>query len=511
MLSHKELKRAARIVATELVGARLRRVDQPEPYALIFTFDTDTGKCPLFVSCRPQSARICLIDLNDPAVAPSACNASFHQYLRAHWTGSGLHGIEVAPDDRRTSLTLSSREGICKIVFSIMGPRSNIYLLDAEDRLMHALRPLEDTRRELAVGAPWLSPQSAAPPEGEDRWCEVPDTEYFQEITRHYRSLERRGDAEELARCIQQAIKKERTFLERKRVNLQEDLGRAQQAEGNRKLGELLKNVLHLVKPGADQVETVDYESGETVVIPLDTRLSPAENLDAYFARYQKGRRGEQRILEQLRTVDIERETLDRREQKVGPALASEPPDTVALSELAAIPAIRRNLKNLQVVPKQTVLPVRMAHTADKAGAGKAGKKQELPARMRPKRYRTEDGLEIWVGRNDAGNDYLTTRLARGNDLFFHLEGYPGSHVILRTEGRTDPSPKAILDACELAVHYSKMKNAGNVDVHAAPIKNVKKPKGAKAGLVYVRSGRSIRLKRDQKRLERILASRLDE
>src|SRR5881409_3443510 len=55
--------------------------------------------------------------------------------------------------------------------------------------------------------------------------------------------------------------------------------------------------------------------------------------------------------------------------------------------------------------------------------------------------YRSTDGLEIWVGRSDEGNDYMTTRLARGNDLFFHLEGAPGSHVILRTEGRADPPP----------------------------------------------------------------------
>jgi predicted ribosome quality control (RQC) complex YloA/Tae2 family protein len=115
------------------------------------------------------------------------------------------------------------------------------------------------------------------------------------------------------------------------------------------------------------------------------------------------------------------------------------------------------------------------------------------------------------VGRNDEGNDYLTTRLARGNDLFLHLEGYPGSHVVLRTEGRTDPPAESLLEACELAVHYSKQKNAGRADVHVAAIKNVRKPPGAKSGLVYVSRGRTIHVRRDSKRLARILASRLDE
>jgi predicted ribosome quality control (RQC) complex YloA/Tae2 family protein len=114
------------------------------------------------------------------------------------------------------------------------------------------------------------------------------------------------------------------------------------------------------------------------------------------------------------------------------------------------------------------------------------------------------------VGRSDAGNDHLTTRLARGNDLFFHLDGAPGSHVVLRTGGRTDPPSEALLDACELAVHFSKAKNASRADVHVVPIKNVRKPKGAKPGLVTVHGGRTVHLRRTPARLARLLESRLD-
>jgi len=81
---------------------------------------------------------------------------------------------------------------------------------------------------------------------------------------------------------------------------------------------------------------------------------------------------------------------------------------------------------------------------------------------------------------------------------------------VLRTEGRTDPPTDSLLDACELAAHFSKLKNAGTVDIHVAPIKDVKKPRGAKPGLVYVRKGKTIHLKRNPKRLQNILAARLD-
>ena len=81
---------------------------------------------------------------------------------------------------------------------------------------------------------------------------------------------------------------------------------------------------------------------------------------------------------------------------------------------------------------------------------------------------------------------------------------------MLRTEGRKDPPSESLLDACELAVHFSKFKNARNADVHIVPIKQVKKPKGAKKGLVYVSGGRSRHLRREETRLERLMQSRID-
>jgi predicted ribosome quality control (RQC) complex YloA/Tae2 family protein len=102
-------------------------------------------------------------------------------------------------------------------------------------------------------------------------------------------------------------------------------------------------------------------------------------------------------------------------------------------------------------------------------------------------------------------------RLARGKDLFLHLEGSPGSHVILRTQGRDDPPSEALLEAAELAVHFSKHRKVTRADVHVVPVKNISKPRGAKPGLVYVTGGRSLRLRREPERLKRVLDARIDE
>jgi predicted ribosome quality control (RQC) complex YloA/Tae2 family protein len=256
---------------------------------------------------------------------------------------------------------------------------------------------------------------------------------------------------------------------------------------------------LHSIKPGARKAVATDYATGEVIEIPLDPKISPAANLASYFSRYHKESRGVRMIQQQLENLAASCAELEKTEEELDDILKKEPPDVEALDDLASQPGIRRLINRYSPTRKYREAPARPLQ------------KKELPARLLPKRYRTEDGLEIWVGRSDEGNDYLTTRLARGNDLFFHLEGYPGSHVVLRTEGRANLPSRSLLDACELAVHFSKQKSAGNADVHVAPIKEVKKPKGAKPGLVYVRRGKTIHLRRDPKRLQNILAARLDE
>jgi predicted ribosome quality control (RQC) complex YloA/Tae2 family protein len=493
VLSLRELHRAARILQEKLAGASLRRIVQPDAQSLVLSFHIAAGKLHILLSCGSNRARICLAE---PTESRSS-SGSFGQYARARLAGSSLVGIEISGKDRQLGFRLRTKSESFLLLFSILGARSNVYLLDAGGLLLHSLRPLEETRRELKLGDAWKDPRGALPGEGLDRWENVADAEYLEAVAGTYRQLELRNEAEILGRRIAQAIKKERAFLNRKSVHLEEDLGKARRGEEFRREGELLKSVLHAVKPGDDRILATDYRTGQVIEIPLDPKLSPAANMEAVFARYQRESRGAAIILEQLQELESAQNRLDGVEQRLAGALKSEPPDTAALESLLSDPAIRRWIRRHSEKPPG-------------AFAVPAKGKKRIPARLIPKRYKTQEGLEIWVGRSDEGNDYLTTRLARGNDLFFHLELYPGSHVVLRTEGRSDPSSASILDACELAVHFSRLKNAGSAEVHMAPVKNVKKPKGSKPGLVYVRSGKSIHLRRDSRRLANILASRID-
>jgi predicted ribosome quality control (RQC) complex YloA/Tae2 family protein len=496
MLSLREVRRAAGVLEARLSGTRLQRIVQTDDCRLIMEFYGQAATHLISLSCRSQFVRVS--SLRKMPKAPPVPPA-FGQYLRAHLARASFERCVAAAHDRRIGIRLNSREGDFEIVLSILGARSNIYLLDSSATLVYAMRPLAETRRELVVGKPWSEPEGSPKSEGVDRWEAAPNDHYLEAIEDAYAALERDEEAKSLARRLENALSKEADFLERKAVNLLADLGEAVEAEGYRRKGELLKLALHSIRPGAESVTVTDYETGSPVVISLDPRLSPAENLTAYFKRYQKELRGVGVLREQLQALRSTQAMVAELQRRLSGMLGPLGLDLQALRALAGDAPVRKLLSRYY--------PDRSARRPVPSMPGK----KEIPGRLRPKRYRTEQGLEIWVGRSQEGNDYLTMRLARGNDLFFHLEAYPGSHVILRMEGKAPPPPESVLDACELAVHFSKLKEARRADVHVASVKNIKKPKGAKPGLVYVTRGKTIHLRRDPKRLENILASRFDE
>ncbi len=496
MLSLTEVQRAAAVLDRTLQGAFLQRTVQIDGHRLVLSFHSATLDIPVLLSCRPGFARAgCPPELpKAPAVQPS-----FGQFLRAHLGRASFRGAAAAADDRLLRIRLESHDGAFELILSILGPRSNIYLVDGQGTLLHCMRPLSTTRKELSVGQPWTATAGQIGSRGADRWQEATDGDYLDEIERTYARLERQKEAEDAERRIRSVLTREESLLDKKAVNLAEDLGEAHRAAEHGHKGELLKGVLHLISQGDTRITATDFETGQEVTIPLDPALSPAENLQVYFGRYQKEVRGVSAIEAQLLATRAARAEIETLRVRLSLAVSRNEQDPGLLCELLDHPRIRRLLR--QYYPSRRAAPPAVAQS----------RRKEVPARLLPRRFRTGDGLEVWVGRSDEGNDYLTTRLARGNDLFFHLDGYPGSHVVLRTEGRSDPPPASLLDACELAIHFSRLKAASRADVHVAPIKNVRKPRGAKPGLVFVTGGKTIHVRRDPKRLESILASRIDE
>jgi predicted ribosome quality control (RQC) complex YloA/Tae2 family protein len=151
VLSLNELRRAARVLAQRLEGTRLHRIVQPDEFRLILRFHGPGGDPCVLISCSPEFARLSA-SASMPEVPQSV--PSFAEYLRAHLSRGVFGGMQVESGDRQLRVALHSREGRFSLILSILGARSNVYLLDPQGNLVHAMRALTETRRELVFGAP---------------------------------------------------------------------------------------------------------------------------------------------------------------------------------------------------------------------------------------------------------------------------------------------------------------------------------------------------------------------
>jgi predicted ribosome quality control (RQC) complex YloA/Tae2 family protein len=502
VLTLRELRRAAALVEQELTGARLVRAVQPDRFTLALVLESGGRGAPrekraLLLSVRPGLGRLSVLDEVPPAPETPGPLALF---LRAHGVGARLAGASAAPGDRIVTLRFEGGEDPWSLRLSLMGARSNVYLSDGRDLLRMSLRPVEETRRDLALGEPWRDPEPRPRPEGDDRFADLPDPDFFAALEREAAEKARTGEAGDLAGELRRALRRRTQQLERKLDLLAEDLRAGERAAELEQAGELLKSNLARARKGASELWVEDPTSGARQAIPLDPALSPAANLEEIFRRYRKELRRASRAGEEMGALREQERRMSELSAAVE-AAAAPGAEADALQEIAALPEVARLLSR--------------ARPQERAGEAPAKPRRRgppgVPARLLPRRYRSATGLEIWVGRSDEGNDFLSTRLARGNDLFFHLDGSPGSHVVLRTEGRSDPPSEAVLEACELAVHFSKQRGSSRAAVHVAPIKNVKKPKGAKPGLVFVHGGRTVQLRHEPARLRRTLEARIED
>jgi len=485
----------AGILAREIRGHRVQAAVQPDAHSVVLELygGSEAGRRWLRLCCDPERAHVGAPE----AMARNAPgDPRFAQYLRAHLRGARVAEVELLDGDRQLALRLEAREGARTLLLALFGRRSNLWVLDAEDRVAMSLRPAAETRPELSQGDPWSAPGKSLPRAGEDRFADVDDAELLAAIERDYAERGEAATVDALRRRLETAVRKELRSLGRKLEKTGRELEKAEAASKLEREGELLKSALDRVKRGDAAVEVEDWDSGETVRVELDPTLSPGENLERLFKRYRKGVRALTKAGAQQDAVRNARDSLAALDTELAGL------DDDALPGFAERGEVARLLSKYAPAPP----PPRKGESRETRIGGR-----KLPARLAPRRYRTAGELEIWVGRSDAANDYLSTRLARGKDLFFHVAATPGSHVILRTGGRDDPPSEAILDACELAVHYSKARKASRVDVHVVPIKNVRKPKGAKPGLVEVHGGRNLHLRREEGRLRRVLDAKIEE
>lgn len=264
------------------------------------------------------------------------------------------------------------------------------------------------------------------------------------------------------------------TALERNRKKYELQLKQLKDTEKRdqyRVYGELIHAYGYGIEAGAKSFDALNYYTNEMMTVPLDPTLTPQENAQRYFNKYNKLKRTYEALSELIEETKAEIDQLESICTFMDLALSEE--DLVQVKEeLTDAGYIRRRYN---------------------------GKRVRITSH--PYHYRSSDGFDLYVGKNNYQNDELTFKFASGNDWWFHAKGAPGSHVIVKSRGEELPD-RTFEEAARLAAYYSKNRDAEKVEIDYVEKKHVKKPNGAKPGFVVYYTNYSMMIDPDIRELE---------
>ena len=276
-----------------------------------------------------------------------------------------------------------------------------------------------------------------------------------------------RQKSQPLLKSVQASLSK--ALLKKKKLS--EDLLNAENSDKYRLYGELLTANLHLVRPGARSVTVTNYYDGSELSIPLDEKIGASANAQRFFKKYSKARTA-------IHEKQAQLEDNDR--------------------DIAYLESVIQNIEAADTVPLLETIRDELEQTGYVRRRQKASQRKRKAAKPEPYRYTLSDGTPVLVGRNNTENDWLTMKHASKTDVWMHTKDIPGSHVIVKLEdGRNinDLPAELIYEAASIAAHHSKAAGSDNVPVDYVPVRYVKKPNGAKPGMVIFTHNQTVYVK----------------
>ena len=527
-----------------LTLAKIEKVYQPGNEELVLQIHTKEGNVRLFMSVGSQSARVCLTEnrYKNPEQPPTFC-----MLLRKHIQGGRITRIEQYKSERIIEFDIEALNElgftVCKrLIVEIMGKHSNIVLIDIESgKIIDSIKRIsidvnryrqllpgviykyppeqdrvpfkeitadiklpEDSRsimqcvggispaiaRELETGSTDIPSIVSAVAEGnitpriysdEDgtprEFHVIPLSEYeglnehtFETVSECVENFFYNRDSSNmvkqksvpLIKTVEAALGK--ALLKRKRLG--EDLLRAEDSDKYRLYGELLTANIHLVTPGAKSVTVTNYYDGNPISIPLDEKLSASKNAQRFFKKYSKAKTAINEKQIQLEENDV---------------------------NIAYLESVLQSLSDVNTEEDIEAVRDELVETGFVRFRKTPGRKKKI--KPTPIHYTLSDGTDVYVGRNNNENDYLTLKLASKTDVWMHTKDIPGSHLIIKMDdGRNvdDLSAELIYEAASIAAFHSKAGSSANVPVDYVPVRYVKKPNGAKPGMVIFTHNQTV-------------------
>ena len=266
-----------------------------------------------------------------------------------------------------------------------------------------------------------------------------------------------RQKSADLRHVVQTALERNRKKYDLQKKQLRDTENR----EKYKVYGELIHTYGYNLAPNSRELTALNYYTNEEITIPLDPTLTPAENAQKYFNKYNKQKRTFEALTELIQETADDIHYLESISNSLD----------IALTEADLIQIKEELMQTGYVRRKYTK------------------KKEKITSR--PMHYISSDGYHMYVGKNNLQNEELTFSFANGNDWWFHAKGAPGSHVIVKTGGDELPD-RTFEEAGRLAAYYSKNRGSDKVEIDYVEKKHVKKPNGSKPGFVVYYTNYSL-------------------
>ena len=498
-----------------LLGGKIDKIYQPGRDEVVLAVRGNGENVKLLLSASPGAPRCQLTALNreNPGTPPMFC-----MLLRKHLTGGRILDIVQPELERLVEFRLEAADELGDrvertLVLEAMGRSANLILLDGQGRITDCLRRVEGDlatgKRQVLPGLFYRppAPRFGVPPlvgrELEFRGQEAGEAEIralleevrggaytptmllrdakpvdfsFMPILQYgpgtelrayptfsrllddfYEARERQEHTRQRGQDLIQSVTRARDRTERKLGNQARELASACDRERLREYGDILTSNLHLMRRGMPSLSAVNFYDPDCaqVEIKLDPLLTPQQNAAKYYKDYNKAKTAEQMLTLQMEKGRRELEYLNSVLESI----------TLAEGE-----------RDLQEIRQE------LADTGYLRRPAKAGKREKRLA-GKPMEFRSSAGLRISVGKNNSQNDQLTTKMAYKSDIWLHTQKIHGSHVILWTGG-ADPDAQSLTEAAVLAAWFSQGRDGKKVPVDYTPVKYVKKPAGARPGMV---------------------------
>jgi len=465
----------------QLELASVSRCYQPLANTIILELRHEGQNCFLLISVDDDSSRLHLVrsKQKNPQVP-----YGFVSMLRANLEPARLQKVSHIEGDRVVmfhfdSLAHGEIENFCLVV-ELTGRHANAFLLDSDDKILGLLRYNHSRKRKLLPQSTYTPPLKCEAKEveiryelsaGEFQHNHAADLFFGVNATKEIKRRRKKKLLDHIKRSLKR-IKSTEKALER-------DLIKTDRSPELRLWADLLQINFTAIKPGMEQIVLPDVinANSDDVAITLDRKLRPQKNISRLYEKAKKLERGGPKILARMEAIADEKDHLERLQE--------------LLQEDDSVEVVKRISAKLGLKDESE---------------RKLTKAQQQFEKAPPfRRFISESGQEIRVGRNAKENDRLTFGMSKGDDFWFHASGYAGSHVTVPMKKNAMIDNATLIDAATLAAHYSKARG-GSVEVDYTRARYLRKPSKRQPGQVVFSRHKSLFINPDDERIRRLMS-----